>query len=513
MKIRVASSLAALALFTIALLVGGCGCCGSGCDGDADLSLSKSVSDDAPNVGDTITFTVTLTNNGPDAATRVRVLDLLPTGLTFVSAVASQGTYDAVAGIWTVGGVAVGTPLTLTIQATVASPSPQTNTATIGAVDQSDPSLGNNTASATEIPSSQADLSLEKSVSDATPNVGDTITFTVTLTNSGPAPATNVEVQDPLPVGLSFVSATPSVGTYTPATGVWAVSSVAVATPQTLAIAATVVSPSAQTNTATITGVDQFDPDTSDDAASATETPQQADLALTKTVSDSTPNVGDTITFTITLTNSGPDPATDVQVQDLLPTGVSFIAATPSLGTYDPATGLWDVGTVTVGTPQTLVVLARVVSPDPQTNTAALGSADQFDPNVANNAAGATETPQQADLALIKTVSDPTPTVGDTITFTVTLTNSGPDAATNVVVQDLLPIGLTFVSATLSQGSYSNLTGVWNVGTVTVSTPQTLTLVATVVSASAQTNTATISGADQFDPNTANNTASATETP
>ena len=73
-----------------------------------------------------------------------------------------------------------------------------------------------------------------------------------------------------------------------------------------------------------------------------------------------------------------------------------------------------------------------MVSPGAQTNTATISDADQFDPNTGNNSASATETPQQADLAVTKTVSNPTPNVGDTITFTVTLTNNGPDAATGV---------------------------------------------------------------------------------
>ena len=208
-----------------------------------------------------------------------------------------------------------------------------------------------------------ADLALGKTVSDATPNVGDQVTFTVTLTNNGPDPANGVEVTDLLPAGLTFVSATPSQGTYTPASGVWAVGTVAVGTPQTLLIVATVVSPSAQTNTATITASDQADPTPDNNTASATETPQLADLALTKTVSDATPNVGDQVTFTVTLTNGGPDAATGVAVTDLLPAGLTFASATPSQGTYDAASGLWDVGTVAPGSPQTLPIVATVVSP------------------------------------------------------------------------------------------------------------------------------------------------------
>ena len=95
---------------------------------------------------------------------------------------------------------------------------------------------------------------------------------------------------------------------------------------------ATVVSPAAQTNTATISDADQFDPNTGNNGASATETPQQADLAVTKTVSDATPNVGDQITFTVTLSNHGPDAATGVQVTDLLPAGLTFVVATPEPG-------------------------------------------------------------------------------------------------------------------------------------------------------------------------------------
>ncbi|WP_408893365.1 S-layer homology domain-containing protein [Paenibacillus taichungensis] len=123
-----------------------------------------------------------------------------------------------------------------------------------------------------------------------------------------------------------------------------------------------------------------------------------------------------------------------------------------------------------------------------------------------------TVTPQQADLSITNTVSNATPNVGDTIAFTITATNNGPDSATGVVVTDLLPAGLTFVAATPSQGTYSSIIGTWSIGAVSVASPVSLMLQARVVSLDAQTNTATISHADQTDPDTTNNSASVTVT-
>src|SRR5262249_46211589 len=155
---------------------------------------------------------------------------------------------------------------------------------------------------------------------------------------------------------------------------------------------ARVVSHNGQTNTATITAADQFDPNTGNNTASATATPQQANLALTKTVSNATPNVGDVITFTVTLADLGPDAARHVTVEDLLPAGLTLQLFTPSRGTYTPTTGVWDVGAVDPTAVQTLTLTARVVSPDPQTNTATISHSDQFDPVTTNNTASVTAT-------------------------------------------------------------------------------------------------------------------------
>ena len=73
---------------------------------------------------------------------------------------------------------------------------------------------------------------------------------------------------------------------------------------------------------------------------------QSSDLALTKTIDNATPDLGQPVTFTVTLQNNGPDAATGVAVTDLLPNGLAFVTATPSQGTYDSNTGIWSVGSV-----------------------------------------------------------------------------------------------------------------------------------------------------------------------
>ena len=106
-------------------------------------------------------------------------------------------------------------------------------------------------------------------------------------------------------------------------------------------------SPNSVTNTATITAADQFDPEhIQQQRQRRRDAGAGRSRSAGKTVSNAHPNVGDTITYTVTLTDSGPNNATSVQVTDLLPAGVTLVMATPSQGTYAPGTGLWNVGTV-----------------------------------------------------------------------------------------------------------------------------------------------------------------------
>jgi uncharacterized repeat protein (TIGR01451 family) len=114
-----------------------------------------------------------------------------------------------------------------------------------------------------------------------------------------------------------------------------------------------------------------------------------ANIRITKSVNDATPAVGTNVTFTVAARNLGPDNATGVQVRDLLPAGVTFVSATPSQGTYNAGTGLWNIGNLANGATVTLRLTVTVNTTNRVTNTAVriAGTPADFDPT--NNSASA----------------------------------------------------------------------------------------------------------------------------
>ncbi|MFE3849488.1 DUF11 domain-containing protein, partial [Flavobacterium sp. LB3P45] len=118
------------------------------------------------------------------------------------------------------------------------------------------------------------------------------------------------------------------------------------------------------------------------------------------------------------------------------------------------------------------------------------------------------------DLSILKTVNNATPNVGSNIIFTITASNGGVGGgnATGVVVNDLLPSGYTYVSSTVTTGSYNNATGVWTINSLNNGANASLTITATVNAVGNYANTATVTG-NQPDPNLSNNTSTASTTP
>jgi uncharacterized repeat protein (TIGR01451 family) len=271
----------------------------------------------------------------------------------------------------------------------------------------------------------------------------------------------------------------------------------------TLQLVARVTGSEASTNIAEVGSAAQFDPNPGDNTASAGIQPQVADVEVTKVVSDSKPSVGDTVTFTVTVTNHGPDAADGVTVTDFMPVTLELLGFNASVGAYDPATGTWTIGTLANGATATLTLTARVTSASAATNLVAVRSV-QFDPDHANNAAAAAVIPTQADVWVTKKPSRQIVTVGQTMFFTIDVSNLGPDTATNVIVTDRLPSGLTFLGSQATQGTYDRTSGRWTVGTLAPGATARLQIQVRVTSAGSITNVATAT-LDEFDPVLRNN--------
>jgi uncharacterized repeat protein (TIGR01451 family) len=186
-----------------------------------------------------------------------------------------------------------------------------------------------------------------------------------------------------------------------------------------------------------------------------------------------------------------------------MPVTLELLGFNASVGAYDPATGTWTIGTLANGATATLTLTARVTSASAATNLVAVRSV-QFDPDHANNAAAAAVIPTQADVRVTKKPSRQIVTVGQTMFFTIDVSNLGPDTATNVIVTDRLPSGLTFLGSQATQGTYDRTSGRWTVGTLAPGATARLQIQVRVTSAGSITNVATAT-LDEFDPVLRNN--------
>jgi large repetitive protein len=172
--------------------------------------------------------------------------------------------------------------------ATTTTSGAKTNTAQVAASNQFDPdstpgnsAAGEDDQASVTVTPTVADLSVTKTANNPTADIGQNVIFTVTVSNAGPDAANNVALTDLLPAGLTFVSSTPSQGTYVSATGIWTVGTINSGANATLQITATVTSIGVKSNTAQVSASDQFDPDSTpgnsaageDDQAAATVTP------------------------------------------------------------------------------------------------------------------------------------------------------------------------------------------------------------------------------------------------
>jgi gliding motility-associated-like protein/uncharacterized repeat protein (TIGR01451 family) len=250
------------------------------------------------------------------------------------------------------------------------------------------------------------------------------------------------------------------------------------------------------------------------DDATVTINVGTADLNVTKTVNIASPPVASKVIFTVTAKNAGINDDYGVKINDLLPSGYTYVSAVPGVGSYNNSTGVWTIGNLSNGSSAVLTVTALVNASGNYTNTAVI-SGTLFDPVSADNTATVATVPVAASsvIQISKSVDYTTATAGTNVVFTLTVANNGPSNNTGITVHDILPTGYTYVSATVPAGTtYNNGTGIWNIGSLASGAGSTLTITATVKATGSYANTAAISGTNA-DPVPGNNSATATVDP
>ncbi len=512
----------------------------------ADLAVTKTSAPDPYVAGTPITYTVTVTNNGPDAVTGATFGDTVPSQITGVSwncAVAGTGSCGATSGsgngISTTLDLANGAAATFAISGTVdpIATGPISNTASVSAPSgTTDPSPGNNSATNDNPAGSvQSDPQIGISPSSSSGSTGSNAAFTVDVTNNGPNSAQNVHAVITVPAGLSVVSAAGTGWSCGVALTVVTcdlsgpLGAGAVVPP----IVLSTILPGAAGNYTITAAVSSSTPDTNstnnDAGASVTvNAPQppagppvalRADLALTKSTSAAAATSGDQLSFALAVHNDGPDSAADVALADTLPADLVFVSATGD-GWTCANTGVTVTctrGQLTSGATATVTLLVTAERGGSITNTARVSSSTG-DPNPANNTSSVTlSIAGSVDLAISKTASAATFVPGKPLSFTIVVRNSGPDDVTGARIRDLLPRAMNGFTWTCSavQGRCADPAGMGSIvqtadirsgGRVTYE----LTGIVTQPNVTAIVNRATVSAPPEvLDSDASNNEATA----
>jgi uncharacterized repeat protein (TIGR01451 family) len=489
----------------------------------ADLSVVKS-GPASVNVGTPIAYPIAVTNIGPNPGLSVTLTDVLPAGTTFVSLIAPGGwgcATPAVGGTGTVTctiaslGLGVAN-FTLNVTAP-ATPAALSNTAVVTSVNEG--AAGNESSTANTTVNGLADLSVVKN-GPAAVNVSTPIAFTIDVTATGTSPALTVALNDTLPAGTTFLSLVPAAGwtCSTPAVGSGGLVNCTIASlaPGTASFTLNVTAPAVPasvTNTAIVTSTNESAAGNESDSATTTVN-GLADLSVTKSGPASV-NAGAAFSYTIAVTNTGTNAALNVSLSDVLPAGVTFtsIAAAAGWNCTTPPAG--SNGTVTCtnasfapGVASFTLNVTAPLSTGSVGNTAVVTSSNEA--AAGNESSTATTTLNGvADLSIAKT-GPPQLIPNSTFSYSILVTNNGPLAATNVVVTDVLPAGVTFQSAIASQGSCSGtstvtctLGGLANGGTASI----TLTVLVTATTGTIS-NTASVA-ATEVDPTPTNSATAA----
>jgi len=530
----------------------------------ADLSITKSASGNVT-AGQPLTYTITVSNQGPDPSTNVTMTDVLDNLITaggLQSITTSQGTCTPSApangpsqtvrcNLGTLGNGASAT-IQITVLPTIAVTGTRSNTATIYSPDVGDPIQTNNSATATSQVTAVVDLALAKTATPSSVPAGAPLTYQVTAKNNGPSSAQNVSMSDALPANATFIKVVnvSNGGTCPtqPAAGapggtltcVWPSIPSGSQYTVTYQIRPTTAG-SSVTNHATVSTSTQ-EPNTTNNSATTT-TPVTAavlDLSITKSHTPDPVPLGGTTTYTIVVRNAGPSQDTGVVMTDTLPDATQPQSAvfsyqggltvdhggtctTPVVGATSgqvvctfPTLAQGETATITYQAKAESITQAGALSGTEISQAGVVGQLTET--TLANNSVldytTAFRVASNADLAVTKTLTSPASGYlypGADAVYQITVTNNGPATSKGAQLMDTLPSNLQFVSAT--GGCLLNAgTVMCDLGTMAAGSSKSFTVTTKVAStyngAAPIVNQAAVDAPG--DPNSGNNSASAT---
>ncbi|NLV46054.1 MAG: DUF11 domain-containing protein, partial [Candidatus Hydrogenedentes bacterium] len=355
-------------------------------------------------------------------------------------------------------------------------------------------------------------------VDPATVSAGEEIYYLLVYSNYGPSDATNYIITDPLPVGIVNPEASRCQAGFLAWPGSYNAGTVVAGGRCIIVIRGTVESNVTEdlVNTASVES-DPPDPDLSNNESTfVTGLDNSADLVLVKDGAPNPVTAGQMLDYTVTVTNLGPSDAQGVELTDTVPGSILNPEVSLDGLSWSPWTGSYLHGGLAAGGTFTVFIRGTVTPGAPQgsqiVNTASV-AAQTADPNLLNNTDDATNNVNAvADLAILKTAAPEPVTAGQVLTYTITVENQGPSSAVNVTVTDVLPAGLTPLSAVPSSGVWNAPT--WSLGGLGFGQSATLVISAQVnelADGSVISNTATVASTTP-DPQPGNNSSTVVST-
>lgn len=458
----------------------------------ADLAVKILVNDTNPKFNSLVKWTLRVTNNGPDEATGVVVCDLLSKDLIYLS---STGNYDVKSELWNIGTLESGKSVSIDIVTLVNKTGKIANDASVSGKEY-DWNLSNNYDNKSIAVDVCADLAIKKLVNDTNPKFNSLVEWTLRVTNNGPDTATGVVVCDILPEGLISIDKSFN--------GTWNVGKLLNNQTKELTIICLVNKTGKLVNIADIAG-NEYDCNLTNNIVNKSiEVAQSADLFVKKYVNNTSPDFGEIIKWSVVVSNNGPDIATNVQVNDLLDEGLIFVKSSSTKGSYDAKSGIWTIDSLAPETDETLNIYCKVNKIGKILNFVSVNST-QYDWNESNNHDNeSVDAVKIADLSVIKSINNSNPNYNDLIKWTIIVSNNGPNMATGVIVNDLLPKSVEYISSYLSKGFYNPVNGIWDVGNLNAGEKLQLNIVSKIVKTGDITNVVNVKG-NEKDSNLTNN--------